>query len=354
MRCIWRRLPGWSCKSKAARDAQLAHKCKSQPAADWKTALVRIGGMRILVVGAGALGGYYGARLLAAGRDVTFLVRPGTTALLQRNGLNVLSTLRGDLHLPPPPMVSTGAPLGIYDLILLGPKAYDLASTMQACAPAVGTQTAILPVLNGLAHMAALDAKFGAQHVLGGTCFLSAMRSQDGTIRGLNHTDLLHFGERAPHTVENLQAMEAALCGAGFDCVLRENIAQDQWDKWVGIATMAGTTGLMRATIGEVMAADGEWFALGVLREACSVAAAEGFATGPESMTRLRGILTQPGSKLHASLLRDLEDGAPIERQQIVGDLLERGLRHGLELPLLKVVDTNLRCYEVRRERTAG
>jgi len=204
-----------------------------------------------------------------------------------------------------------------------------------------------------MAHLAALDAKFGAQHVLGGTSFLSARREADGTIRMLNDLDQLSFGERVPHTVENLEAIATALSGAGFTAVQRANIQQDMWDKWVGIATMASATGLMRATIGEVMAAGGEWFALGVLAECCSVAAAEGFAPGAEALARLRGILTQPGSRLHASLLRDLEDGGPIERQQIVGDLLEQGRGHGLGLPLLSVVDLNLRCYEVRRGRVA-
>ena len=308
--------------------------------------------MRILVVGAGALGGYFGARLLAAGRDVTFLVRPGTAELLERNGLRVRSVVGGDLDLPTPPLVRVGEAVGLYDLILLGPKAQDLGSAIAACEGAVGSESAVLPLLNGMAHMAVLDRTFGAQHVLGGACLISATRDREGTIHNLHPADRLLFGERVPHTVTNLDAIEVALTGAGFDAQRRDHIEQDMWEKWMFIASLAGITGLMRATVGEVLAAGAQGFVLGVIEECSAVAEVEGFAPSSQFVAQARTLLMQEGSTLKASLLRDLEAGEPIERQQIVGDLLERGLAHGLALPLLSVVDANLRCYEGQQERT--
>jgi hypothetical protein len=149
--------------------------------------------MRYLVVGAGALGGYFGGRLLEAGRDVTFLLRPGRAQALARTGLVIRSRF-GDATLAAPPSVLKEDLRTPFDVVVVGCKAYDLAETMDAFAPAVGPQTAILPLLNGMAHFDALTARFGAERVLGGLCMISAALDAAGAVQHFNDFHVLVFG----------------------------------------------------------------------------------------------------------------------------------------------------------------
>ena len=306
--------------------------------------------MRILILGAGATGGYYGARLLAAGRDVTFLVRPRSAQQFAMRGLRVVSA-HGDLVITAPPMVQTQDIREPYDLILLSCKAYDLDAAMDSIAPAVGPQTMILPLLNGMAHMAALDARFGAEHVLGGASFISASRDADGTIRHLNDLAEIVYGDRFVPTSPRLEAVQAALDNANFSALLRPNITQRMWDKWGFLATAAGITCLMRATIGDIAAAD-PTVALRLYAECTSIATAEGYPPSVKVIERESARLSQPGSLFTASMMRDLEDGAPVESQHILGDLLELGRKHQLATPILEIAFTHVRCYEERRRRS--
>jgi len=306
--------------------------------------------MRILILGTGATGGYYGARLLAAGRDVTFLVRPRSVQPFTERGLRVASP-HGDVFIEHPPIVLTQDIREPYDLILLSCKAYDLDAALESIAPAMGPGTMILPMLNGMAHLVALDAHFGRERVLGGTCFISAVRNADGTIRHLNDLAEIVFGDRFTPESPRLEAVLAALDGANFKATLRPNILQRMWDKWGFLATAAGITCLMRATIGDIAAVD-PTAALRLYAECTDIAAAEGYPPAEHVLERERTRLSQPGSLFTASMLRDLEDGAPVESQQILGDLLEYGRRHGLAAPLLEIAYTHVRCYEERRRRS--
>jgi len=308
--------------------------------------------MRTLILGAGALGGYFGARLLAAGRDVTFLVRPGTAKQLAENGLQLFSP-HGDAYIDRPPTIQAPDIRQPFDLILLSCKSYDLDNAIASIAPAVGRETAILPMLNGMAHMGVLEQRFGYERVLGGTCFISAVREADGTIRHLNERDGLYFGDRFAASTPRLESIAQTLTGAGFNGQLRPVILQDMWEKWSFIATLAGITCLMRAMIGDVVAAD-PTLALRMYAECVSIAAAEGYPPSQTFIDIQNGLISKPGSSFHASMLRDIEAGAPIEAHQIVGDLLDRGRSHNLDLPLLEIAYAHLRCYEERRKRDLG
>ena len=309
--------------------------------------------MRILVVGVGAVGGYYGARLAAAGRDVTFLVRPRSAQLLAEHGMRVISPHDGDLFIEHPKTVETQDIREPYDLILLSCKAYDLAGAIDSIAPAVGPNTAILPLLNGMAHLAALDARFGPEHVLGGTCFISSMRDTDGTIRHLNDLAEIVFGDRFVPASPRLDAIHAALDGANFKSSLRADILQRMWDKWGFLATLAGITCMMRASIGDIVAVD-PTLPLRLYAECVSIAVAEGYPPTEQFQERERTRLSLPGSTFTASMLRDLEDGGPVEGQHVLGDLLEHAQRKQLATPLLQLAFTHVRCYEERRRRELG
>jgi len=305
---------------------------------------------RILVVGAGATGGYFGARLLAAHRNVTFLVRPKRAAQLAANGLEVKSVF-GDLNLPSPPTVTANELRTPYDVILLSCKAQDLDDAMTSFAPAVGPQTTILPLLNGMRHLDALDARFGREHVLGGQCVISAVRDPEGRILHLNDLHGLTFGERDRTNSVRIQSVAEAFTNAGFDGHLSNDIVQDMWNKWVLIATGAGMTCLMRAAIGDIVAANGAHLTLRLLDECAAIAQREGQPLPPQALDRIQQTLTAPGSTMTASMLRDVESHFPTEADHILGDLLNRGNHHGLASPMLEIAYTHLKSYEARRRR---
>jgi 2-dehydropantoate 2-reductase len=302
--------------------------------------------MRILVVGAGAIGGYFGGRLLAAGRDVTFLVRPERRRRLAETGLVIRDRI-GEVILPSPPTLLAAELDRPFDLVLLSCKAYDLEGAIEGFAPAVGPDTAILPLLNGMDHLDRLDQRFGAGHVLGGLCQISSSLDPDGRILHLNDMHVLVFGERDNARSARIEAIAPALSGCGFEAQLSAGILQDMWEKWVFIATAAGINCLLRGTVGDIVAADAAGLALTLLDECAAIAAGQGFPPREAMLQRSRALFTEPGSPLTASMLRDLERGAPIEAGHVIGDLLRRGAGQSL----LSVVHAHLRVYEARRAR---
>ena len=307
--------------------------------------------MRILIVGAGATGGYFGCRLLQHGRDVTFLVREARAEVLARNGL-VIRSITGDANLSAPPTVLARDLRTPYDLVLLSCKAYALEQVMVDIAPAIGPQTAILPLLNGMRHLDLLDTRFGAERVLGGQCVIAATLDAQGIVQHLNQSHSLTFGERDGALSERMQTITQVLTGAAFDARPSQTILQDMWDKWIFLATLAGITCLMRAPVGDIVAAPGGVAAtLGLLEECRAVAERSGHALGEATLQRARGVLTEAGSGLTASMLRDLQHSHAIEADHVIGDMLDRsGQSHG-DCSLLAVVYAHLKAYEAGRAR---
>lgn len=306
--------------------------------------------MRILVVGAGAIGGYFGGRLLAAGRDVTFLVRPARAQKLAATGLVIRSSF-GEASLPAPPTVTAESLNAHFDLILLSCKAYDLAGAIASFAPAVGPSTMVLPLLNGMKHLDVLAERFGGGHVLGGYAIISTTLDGEGRILHLNDLHLMAFGERDGTPSARIKAVAEELSDARFEARLSEHIMQEMWEKWVFIAATAGTNCLMRAAIGDIVAAGAADFAKALLGECCAVAAAQGFPPSEASVQRMQSVLTEPGSSFTASMLRDIERGAPIEAEHIIGDLLARAKARPDKYPLLRIANAHLNAYEARRRR---
>ncbi|RDS85803.1 2-dehydropantoate 2-reductase [Dyella psychrodurans] len=308
--------------------------------------------MKILMVGAGATGGYFGGRLLESGQDVTFLVRSRRAESLARTGL-VIRSATGDFTAPLPKTVQADALHQAFDLIVVSCKAYHLPQVIEDMAPAVGPQTTILPLLNGMRHLDLLDARFGAERVLGGQCVIAATLDADGAVRHLNTSHSLTFGERDGSRSARVEQIAQAMAKARFEPRLSTTILQDMWDKWVFLASLAGITCLMRAPVGDIMAAPGgKQATLGLLDDCRRVAEAHGHAPSEAVLQRARSVLTEQGSTLTASMLRDLEQGGAIEADHIVGDLLARGEASGLDLPMLRVAYAHLKAYEARRSHS--
>ncbi|HTZ34796.1 MAG TPA: ketopantoate reductase family protein [Stellaceae bacterium] len=303
--------------------------------------------MRILVLGAGAVGGYFGGRLAEAGRDVTFLLRPARAAALAERGLKVTSPL-GDFTVHP--KLATGERLdGPYDLVLLTAKHYDLDQAIAAIRPAVGPRTAILPLLNGLVHLDRLAAAFGAGAVLGGVAYVGASLQPDASIRHHNRLSGIVFGEPAGGVSERIPAIAGEFEGTAVSAPPSDNIMLEMWEKFVMITTMAGMNCLMRGTVGEIVATeDGPALMLQLLGEAQRVAEAAGFSPRPAHRERVAQMVTEPGSPNNASMHHDLATGSRTEADYILGDMRRRAAALGVDTPLLRAAWAHLQVYENR------
>jgi 2-dehydropantoate 2-reductase len=305
--------------------------------------------MRILVVGAGAIGGYFGGRMLQAGRDVTFLVRPKRAAELASAGL-VIKSPNGDVTLTAPPAVQADKLDKAFDLVLLSCKAFDLEDAIASFAPAVGPKTAILPLLNGMRHLNVLDQRFGSNAVLGGLCAIAVTLNERREIVQLTPMQSLGFGERDGKISDRVQAIADVMGSGKFGAAASTQVIQDMWEKWVFLASLAASTCAMRAPVGPILAAPGgKDFVLGILDECSAVAAAEGHSpTGP-FFERARGMLTAEGSQLTASMFRDIKAGAKVEADHVIGDLIARGEAAKVPVPKLRIAYTHLKAYEGQR-----
>jgi 2-dehydropantoate 2-reductase len=303
--------------------------------------------LRILIVGAGAVGGYFGGRLAQAGRDVTFLVRPARAKQLSRDGLRIISP-HGDAVLSPK-LISADKIDAPYDIIFLSVKAYALEAAMNDFTAAVGPETMISPVLNGMRHIDILARRFGEHAVIGGVCLVAAEMDDQSRIVQLADFQRLVYGERNSETTPRLKALDATLQGAGFDAHLSPEIMQAMWEKWVQLASLGAITCLMRGTIGEIVAAPGgAELSIDALNESVAVATACGYKPSEKVLSPHAAAMTAPGSSLTSSMYRDLRNGAPVEADQILGDFIERGSAHGVAAPLLKAAFVNLRVYQDR------
>lgn len=307
--------------------------------------------MRVLVVGAGAIGGYFGGRLLLAGRDVTFLVRPRRAEQIRKYGFAVRAAAGGAEELNARAIVSEQieAP---YDLVLVCCKAYDLASAMDGFAPAVGPETTILPLLNGLRHLDLLSERFGAARLLGGQCIITATLDERGHAVLLGPTATLTFGELNGTLSRRIDAIATTMQDAGFVVQVSNAVLLEMWEKWVLLATFAGMTCLMRGAIGDIVAAGAAGLTEALLEECRHIAASQDQVIRPEVLQRIRTLLTQAGSTIMASMLRDVERGAMTEADHVLGDLLHRQSASAGNSPsLLQIAYLHLKTYEARRTR---
>ena len=304
--------------------------------------------MRVLVVGAGAIGGYFGGRMLQAGRDVTFLVRPKRASELASTGL-VIKSPNGDVTLRNPPTAQADAINGTFDVVLLSCKAYDLDDAMKSFAPAVGQKTAIIPMLNGMLHLNMLDQSFGRERVLGGLCAIAVTLNEQREVVQLQPMQSLGFGERDGTMSDRVHAIAKVFSDVG-GAGASQHILQDMWEKWVFLASIAASTCLMRGPIGAILASPGgREFLLGILDECTAVAKAAGHEPGGPFFQRIKGFLTAEGSPMTASMFRDIQAGARVEADHVVGDMIARADAAKIPAPKLRTAYTHLKTYEKLR-----
>ncbi|NUS56802.1 MAG: 2-dehydropantoate 2-reductase [Streptomycetaceae bacterium] len=303
--------------------------------------------MRTLVVGAGATGGFFGAHLHEAGRDVTFLVRPRRAEVLRERGLRIVGT--GPDIVVTPKLVTASEVDGPYDLVLLSVKATALTSALKDLTAAVGTRTTVVPFLNGMAHLDALNDAYGREVVLGGVVRVITTLSDDGDIVQLAPLADIAVGEQDGGRSERVGRVAAVLGEAGFDFAVSDDILAAMWHKWVFISTLGALNTLARGTVGEAVAVPGgDTLGRRLAAEGASVAAAAGHPVPQSTLDSIGAFTSRAGSADTASLYRDLAAGRPTEVEQILGDLTARARRFGMDTPLLDLATLQLRVHENR------
>lgn len=304
--------------------------------------------MRILVVGAGATGGYFGGRLAQAGRDVTFLVREGRARTLRERGLRIVGPGEERIAIEPQ-LVTAGEISGAYDLVLLTVKESGLRAALDDVAPAIGPGTRIMPFLNGMRHIDLLVDRFGEEAVLGGVAVVIAELDENGDVLVSGGPGALTYGARGGRPDSRVAEVHKALSGAGFGAAWSDAIDVAMWSKWVFIASIGAVNVLGRGTVGEVATAPGgSALAETAVAEAAAVAREAGFPAHDEDLERCRAMVTDRTSSGTSSLFRDLTAGFPVEAEQIFGDLVARAAKLGVAVPLLDAVTVQLRVHNAR------
>lgn len=304
--------------------------------------------MKILILGAGGIGGYFGGRLLQAGADVTFLVRENRRKQLRKNGLRIESQY-GDATLAADAKLQSEIEAN-YDLVLLTCKAYDLASAIETIRPAVSDSTAILPLLNGIAHIDILNEQFGRGKVLGGTAKIQVTLSPEGVVRQLNDWQTITFGEQDGSESPRVLELKALLEKTGVEVKLSRNIVRELWLKLVHLSTVAGMTCLMRANLGEIVRTpEGPALLKAFFDANARIASFAGHAPDETFVRTYYNLFEQRDSRYEASMLRDIEKGGSIEAEHILGFMLKKAREAGLDDTVHRLAYTHVKAYDERR-----
>lgn len=304
--------------------------------------------MNILVLGAGATGGYYGARLLQAGADVTFLVRPSRKVQLQRDGLTVrgeLGDFAGPVH-----TITRDELKSRFDLVVVSCKGYELESAINDIEPAVGPRTGVLPWLNGLAPYDRLDDAFGRDRVLGGVAYVATALQPDGVISQQGRQDKVIVGARTMLLQPLASRFHQLLSRTPGERMLSTDVEQALWDKWVMLCAGAAMNCLMRGSVAVILSTNGGHGLMEeMIAECLDVASREGHSLSESTISLIHARLLDAKSSWAASMMRDIAAGAPrLEAETIVGDMVRRASAHRLTTPLLRAAYCHLQVYESR------
>lgn len=296
--------------------------------------------MKILVVGAGGVGGYFGAKLFEIGADVNFLLRNQRYELIKKNGLIVQSGLDIKKYFP---KVYTSENLKEnFDLIIIACKSYDLDNVIRSLNN-IASNGIILPFLNGLDHIERLDQQYGPDRVMGGTANIAATVDSSGVIHKLTESHLLTIGHRTESQKKIAQDFFQLCKKADFISKYSEDIMLSLWEKWVTLSTLAASTTIFQCSIGKIIDSQyGKEIIEKAFNEACDIAKSNGYTIQHTAQIKGLEMLTSSGSTLTASMLRDWKNGLKTEHEHILASLIKQASTKNISCDLLKIAYTNL------------
>lgn len=307
--------------------------------------------MRILIVGAGGIGGYFGGRLAEKGADVTFLVRAQRQQQLAKGGL-VIRSFHGD-YTGPVQTIRSGQKAEAFDLVLLAVKAYHLEQVLHDLHPYVSDGTVILPLLNGYTHITTLQARFGAERVLGGTCFIETTLDKAGHIIQTSQRHDLVFGEWDGSMSQRVKTIQQHLQPANFNISLSPHVQQAIWHKYIFITAMSGITTFMRAPVGPILDnPHGKTTCKRLINEIVTIAHHIGAPVAPDISQQTFTAMEAVHYDMKSSMQRDMEKQLPVEADHLQGEWLSMAAKHGVDAenyPILQAVYGHLKVYEATR-----
>jgi 2-dehydropantoate 2-reductase len=304
--------------------------------------------MRVLVLGTGAVGGYFGGRLVEKSEAVTFLVRENRKKQLDQTGL-VIKSVHGDFQSQINTIVS-GEAVKPYDLIILSVKSYHLEHALSSVAPYVGENTVILPLLNGLSHVQKLQEHFGNEKVIGGLCFVEATLNEHGAIIQASPRHDIIFGELDGTLSPRIEKISQLFTGANFIANASTTIHRDMWNKYIFISALSGMTCIMESAVGPIIErVEGKEVYQLLLNEIYSIAKATGVELDNQIVQKTMDITIALNYEMKASMYKDMEKGLQIESEHLQGNLIKLADQYGIETPILKTIYTKLKIYEQKR-----
>ncbi len=299
--------------------------------------------MKIAVMGAGAIGGYFGARL-ASKHEVTLITRGAHLAAMQAKGLEVRSPL-GNFTVNPVQATDNPAEVGVVDVVMFMVKLYDTEAAAHQIKPLIGSDTAVISFQNGVDACDMLSAILGKQHVMGGVVLCPASVPEPGVISHNGKMAKLLFGEFHTKSSKRAEALQTVLKDCNVDSEIMPDIDVQLWNKFVFIAAMSAINGLMRLPIGIALAdSNGRQLFIDAMQEVIAVAAARGVILPNNTIERYLSICeTIPNAK--ASMLQDLERGKRIEIHYLSGTVARLGAKLGIATPIHRTAFASLKPY---------
>jgi 2-dehydropantoate 2-reductase len=302
--------------------------------------------MKIVMMATGGVGGYYGARLAAAGEDVHFVARGAHLAAMRSNGLK-LASANGDVHLQTVSVTDDPATLGKADVVIFAVKQYDTATAAKLISPIVGDETAVITVQNGMDPQDRLRTIVGRGHVMGGTTYIiGAKVAAPGVVAHVGAMDRLVFGEFDGSQSERARRFLAACKKANINGVLSADIAKDMWAKFALLSAFSGVTAVTRKPIGAIMGDADTRKVLGdAIAETAAVAAAKGVDLGADYVEKHRDFYAGVSPDTKSSMQMDLENGRRLELDWLSGAVSRLGRQLGVPTPIHDVVYAALKLH---------
>jgi len=301
--------------------------------------------MRIAIMGAGAVGGYFGGLLALSGIDVTFIARGEHLRAMQKDGLT-LQTPKAALHVSHARFVAEPAEVGGCDFVLFAVKAYDIEAAAAPLKPLVDSGATIISVLNGVDHQDRIGSVVGPDHVLGGLAMVSGVMTAPGVIRYTSPMSSLRFGEADGSSSARAIAFRDACAAAGFEAELMGDIRAAQWTKFVALATNAALTSLFRLPVGYIYH-DPEMIPLALrgFEEVAAVGRAMGIALPADAVPRALAQHQAFPRTMYASMYHDLAKGRPMELDSLSGYIVRQGRALGVPTPVHEMAYLALKPY---------
>ena len=296
--------------------------------------------MKILILGAGAIGGFFGAHLMKSGANVSFLVREKRKDELKKSGINIFS-INGELKVNPK-LLDKNLSGQHFDVIILTNKSYDLIESIREIKPYVN-KTVIIPLLNGMAHYEILDKEFGKEKIFGGTAYISTAMNNYGSIQQITSRASIKFGPRTQKNINIANEFYEICKETEFECDFSDHIELDLWRKYVLIGATAASTVLFQKPLGEICATTyGKRLIIEIHEECKKIVLSKGYDIGIEATNYNLKLITDKGSLLKASMLRDFESGKKTECEHILGYLIELAKRNNVQCNLIKAAHTRI------------